>query len=603
MNSKHPSFLPLLFLLCFSTAATAQVDTGFYYRLTTQWQGDGKSLDVINDGKNNNQLQLATTGNYSGQYWKFTPIGNGYYRLTNQWQGALKSLDILNDGKNNSPILANTGSYSGQNWKVTTLGNGYYRFTTMWQGDGKSLDVINDGKNNRLQLANTGLYSGQFWKLTRMHAVVEDPGFYMIFASDPQWPWTNKTDDEITQTESEKESDATTLNQNHVKSMNTLISELNLVKGIILNGDLTAYGHSPEFDKYTSIYKGANATIYAGLGNHDYANNIDDTYENNSANRMVEYMVDHIKSNGSTRSDYKKSDSYTFPDVVTTITGSLAYSWDIGNVHFVQLQNYPLYKREWSNYVSIGAAKRKTVKITSSLSWLKTDLALARQAGKIIILNYHDSDEHWGDYYTTDELTTLTADFKAILDTYKVSAVFVGHYHKWLGKQTSPRRATATYGTTPVFYCGSASQSKYLLANFKGNKLIVENVSSLDGAATRSNKTEITVFDQPIAVATPQADGWVTFFNQSGYVAKYTLTYTLNGELKTFTTGNMNLGNKQRYEIPAAATGIKVKGEGKTGLAWEVWRTTFSESFNTPPAKCFKSYGTSLDQKWNNNCE
>ncbi|CAF4341831.1 unnamed protein product, partial [Rotaria sordida] len=55
-----------------------------YYRLTTQWQGDGKSLDIVNDGTNNRPI-LAATGALTGQYWKITPIGNGYYRLTTQW--------------------------------------------------------------------------------------------------------------------------------------------------------------------------------------------------------------------------------------------------------------------------------------------------------------------------------------------------------------------------------------------------------------------------------------------------------------------------------------------------------------------------------------
>jgi len=45
-----------------------------YYRLTTKWQGDGKSLDVVNDVINNSKLQLAATGNYSGQKWKITPF-------------------------------------------------------------------------------------------------------------------------------------------------------------------------------------------------------------------------------------------------------------------------------------------------------------------------------------------------------------------------------------------------------------------------------------------------------------------------------------------------------------------------------------------------
>jgi hypothetical protein len=47
-------------------------DAGFYYRLTTQFQGDGKSLDIVNEGENSKQPILAATGNYSGQLWKLT---------------------------------------------------------------------------------------------------------------------------------------------------------------------------------------------------------------------------------------------------------------------------------------------------------------------------------------------------------------------------------------------------------------------------------------------------------------------------------------------------------------------------------------------------
>lgn len=35
-----------------------KIDTSFWYRLTNNWQGDDKSLDIINDG-NNDKLQLA----------------------------------------------------------------------------------------------------------------------------------------------------------------------------------------------------------------------------------------------------------------------------------------------------------------------------------------------------------------------------------------------------------------------------------------------------------------------------------------------------------------------------------------------------------------
>ena len=60
---------------------STKIDTGFYQRLTTQFQGDKKSLDVVNDA-NDNLLQLATTGGYTGQFWWLHDDGEGYYRLT-----------------------------------------------------------------------------------------------------------------------------------------------------------------------------------------------------------------------------------------------------------------------------------------------------------------------------------------------------------------------------------------------------------------------------------------------------------------------------------------------------------------------------------------
>lgn len=152
-----------------SAAIKESFDAHAYYRLTTQWLGDGKSLDIVNDGKNNNQVILANTGDFAGQRWRIAPVGQGYYRLTSEWQGDGKSIDVVNDGKNNQLILATTGRYSGQFWKITSLGGGYFRLSTLWQGAGRSLDIVNDLKNNQqLILADTSNYSGQIWKITRV---------------------------------------------------------------------------------------------------------------------------------------------------------------------------------------------------------------------------------------------------------------------------------------------------------------------------------------------------------------------------------------------------------------------------------------------------
>ena len=140
-------------------------DDGRYYRLTTMWQGEGRSLDVVNDGRNN-KLILADTGNYSGQYWKFTRVEDGYYRLSTKWQGEGQPIDVVNDGVNNKLTLKTRGNYTGQHWRVVRLSNGYYRLTNRWRGEGKSLDIVNDGANNKPILADTGDYSGQYWRIT-----------------------------------------------------------------------------------------------------------------------------------------------------------------------------------------------------------------------------------------------------------------------------------------------------------------------------------------------------------------------------------------------------------------------------------------------------
>ena len=58
------------------------IDPNFYYRLTTQWQGEGKSLDVVHDGEDSTQLKLADSGNFSGQYWRFKHKFSSLYQIS-----------------------------------------------------------------------------------------------------------------------------------------------------------------------------------------------------------------------------------------------------------------------------------------------------------------------------------------------------------------------------------------------------------------------------------------------------------------------------------------------------------------------------------------
>jgi hypothetical protein len=146
------------------SSASAPFSSRCFYRLTTQWQGDGMSLDIHDDGKANNTPFLARTGHFSGQMWQLTPVANGAYRLTTQWRGTGLSLAFTEGGR---PLLVDTATVPEQAWKVVPLGNGFHRLTTQAQGDGLSLDIVNDGRaNNTLIFAKTGNVSGQMWKLS-----------------------------------------------------------------------------------------------------------------------------------------------------------------------------------------------------------------------------------------------------------------------------------------------------------------------------------------------------------------------------------------------------------------------------------------------------
>ena len=91
------------------------IDTNYYYRLSTRWSNtDGKSLDVINDA-NDNKLIMATSGSYSGQFWRIHDLGNGFYRLTTIFQGTMKSLD-------SNVQLSLSQISDSQSWSISSSG-------------------------------------------------------------------------------------------------------------------------------------------------------------------------------------------------------------------------------------------------------------------------------------------------------------------------------------------------------------------------------------------------------------------------------------------------------------------------------------------------
>jgi hypothetical protein len=177
MNGRRfISVVAALFMSASAIAAEPSIHEGFYYKLSTQFRGEGMKLDV-NGGPNNDLTKLEPDQNATGQYWKFTRTADGWFLLSTQFRGSNVCLDIFDGGPNdNQPHLARCENLTRQHWKIAGE-NGAVRLTTELRGSEMCLDIFNGGANtDRPHLARCGNLTGQAWTLTKTDTRVEGYG-------------------------------------------------------------------------------------------------------------------------------------------------------------------------------------------------------------------------------------------------------------------------------------------------------------------------------------------------------------------------------------------------------------------------------------------
>ena len=150
--------------------------------------------------------------------------------------------------------------------------------------------------------------------------------FITIIASDPQYPWScrNYTEDCSNRTIANAD------NHHQVRVMNNIKQKngRHRVAGVIINGDLTAYGHADELNKYREFFESKlQMSSFPGLGNHDYENNVHNSFNEDNPSRMLEYLA-------------HKVDTLRVRDIDLSYNGmnrngSYSYSWDIADVYFI----------------------------------------------------------------------------------------------------------------------------------------------------------------------------------------------------------------------------------------------------------------------------
>jgi PKD repeat protein len=438
-----------------------------------------------------------------------------------------------------------------------------------------------------------------------------DQAFSMIFMSDSQLTWWRGGHDPNCNTDDCQEHQGQVTNHDLINAMLNVQhlgawptgltfganSPIIRPRGVVINGDLTAYWLKNEADLYRHYYPDgplppAGIALYPGLGNHDYSNNVhgpidlEQIYDdiahsrdirgsiydtiyfpdyNRSAKEAVWYMAglaEHIpnlinkdvtgyvkvenaggftvrytleynlpdghKSEQSDEFTAGTSKSFVIPSRAESIhitieentgvldsnfqsiwkvagvfdsgrprgfyykvsgttlnprveelpaqnqrptgsQGSLAYSFDVGKYHFVQLQFRPNYEVDLPACVTLADFESPGFKVTKSYDWLKDDVAQAAAAGKYVVLNMHDFDRGDADF---------AADLKTAITGGNVVAIFAGHIHQHYGKITT---FPVDDYDIPVFRSGSAECQKFLLAEFHDRYFNLAAVDTVGG--------------------------------------------------------------------------------------------------------------------------
>ncbi|ESZ72424.1 hypothetical protein X727_07995 [Mesorhizobium sp. L103C119B0] len=310
------------------------------------------------------------------------------------------------------------------------------------------------------------------------------------------------------------------------------------IAAVIINGDLTCTGADTDLPVWTDAFETLRVPAYPALGNHDYSLYVDDTYNNNRASRMVDWMWGWLQNNRlKLRSvDFSETDGFSLPTGAKTFTGSLAYSFNLGPVHCVMLHLYPFYTREWYSQLATGG--RRNYRITSSWNWLIDDITQARLRGDAIFVFTHA--------YLDNEFERGAAldQFRALMSQTGVSAVFAGHYH-WICDKID----TIQPGDIPVFRSGAASQQTYLMLDVSFEPSPTFSVSRLDSKTVPPSNEKQKYNSTPI----------------------YRGPLNMTADEMAIVGGRMNVGNiayNNRNDDPECTWGIQGTAEHTLGQGY-----------------------------------
>jgi immune inhibitor A len=156
--------------------STLRPDT--WYRFTLPYR-PGYSLDVINDGHahEDGKLQIAPTGNYSGQHWQLIPSASGTYRMRTMYTGPDMYLTVRGED-NLDPHLTHESGKAGRFWHIVPCSHGTVKIKLNESGQDYYLGSKDDANWFRAQrpVLSHQEDQTQVWQ-TEIVRLIEEPIF------------------------------------------------------------------------------------------------------------------------------------------------------------------------------------------------------------------------------------------------------------------------------------------------------------------------------------------------------------------------------------------------------------------------------------------
>ena len=215
--------------------------------------------------------------------------------------------------------------------------------------------------------------------------------------------------------------------------------------GVIIAGDIFDKPYPEAHDLYNQRYtqgagdKQIHFPVFPGYGNHDIDPFSQDSLRNMQGREVNLHLLDSILH-----------EKLVHGEIVSLHEGSRSYSWNVGDVHFIQAHRY-------SGDSEYGKA---------NWTWLEDDLKKYASDGNPVVYIQHYGFDEWALTWWTEDDRKRLFD---LLEQYNLAAFLVGHTHE---------ASIQTYRGHEIYQVNNAwpdedGNGSFAVVRIQGNKVVI----------------------------------------------------------------------------------------------------------------------------------